>query len=101
MEKLEYFFYIEIASSKMRLVINQRKYTMDLVKETKTANTPINANSKISIKYGQRCKKMSISSRKTNLPLLLDQILPMLTQSVNLCILHLPICRSLEMMVVI
>ena len=51
--KLKYFLGIEIAHSSKGLFLSQRKYTLDLLKETgklgiKPANTPTDTNNKLS-----------------------------------------------------
>lgn len=50
--QLRYFLGMEIARSKKGIVVSQRKYTLDLLKETgtsgcKPADTPIEANVKL------------------------------------------------------
>ncbi|CAN6447253.1 unnamed protein product [Victoria cruziana] len=57
--KLRYFLGIKLARSKTRLILNQRKYTLDLLKEIeklgcRLGSTPIDANHKISLKDGDR-----------------------------------------------
>ena len=50
--QLKYFRRIEVATSKKGIVVSQRKYILDLLKETgmsgcKPSDTPIEANSKL------------------------------------------------------
>jgi hypothetical protein len=59
--KLKYFLRIEIAHSQKRLFISQRKYVLDLLKETgklgcKPILAPIDPNVKLNIEYGEPLK---------------------------------------------
>jgi Reverse transcriptase (RNA-dependent DNA polymerase) len=56
--KLKYFFGIEITHSLKGLFISQRKYTLDLLKETKklgckTVSTPIDSDMKLNTEDGE------------------------------------------------
>lgn len=53
--KLRYFLHIEIATFEMGLIMNQRKYTLDLLKEIKKmgCRLVIEINHKLSIKDGK------------------------------------------------
>ncbi|XP_021598821.1 uncharacterized mitochondrial protein AtMg00810-like [Manihot esculenta] len=58
LKKLQYFLGIEVAKSKKGIFISQRKYIMDLLKETgmlgcKSAETPIESNHKLQARIGE------------------------------------------------
>jgi Reverse transcriptase (RNA-dependent DNA polymerase) len=62
--KLKYFLRIEIAHSQKELFISQRKYVLDLLKETdkfgcKPAKTPIETNIKLNIENGEPLKDIN------------------------------------------
>lgn len=62
LEKLRYFFGIELTRSKIGLILNQIKYTLDLLKDIEKLDchpisTSIEANYKINIKYGDKLTK--------------------------------------------
>jgi Reverse transcriptase (RNA-dependent DNA polymerase) len=58
LRKLSYFLEIEIAYSNKGLFLSQRKYTLDMLKETeklgaKPANTPMETNTKLRLEEGE------------------------------------------------
>jgi Reverse transcriptase (RNA-dependent DNA polymerase) len=62
--KLKYFLGIEIAHSGKGLFLSQRKYTLDLLKETgklgiKPANTPMDTNNKLEPESGEPLKDIA------------------------------------------
>jgi Reverse transcriptase (RNA-dependent DNA polymerase) len=67
LKKLKYFLGIEIAYSKGKdLFLSQRKYVLDLLKETgkldaKPANTPMKPNKKLYLEEGELLKDRTIS----------------------------------------
>lgn len=54
-KRLKYFLGIEIIHSRIGLILNWRKYTHDLIKETWKLGcaTPIEVNHKVNIKNGE------------------------------------------------
>ncbi|CAL5392242.1 unnamed protein product [Camellia sinensis] len=52
LSQLHYFFYIKVVRSKAGISLSQRKYTLDILKETsylgsKPVSTPVNVNTKL------------------------------------------------------
>ncbi|RVW38517.1 Retrovirus-related Pol polyprotein from transposon RE1 [Vitis vinifera] len=78
---LKYFLGMEVARSRKGIVVSQRKYILDLLKETgilgcKPIDTPMDSQKKlVSRKYTSRQGEISVACRALDLSLTLGQIL--------------------------
>jgi Reverse transcriptase (RNA-dependent DNA polymerase) len=86
--KLKYFLGIEIAHSKKGLFLSQRKYVLDLLKETgkigcRPLSTPINSNIKLNTEDGELVKDINHFQRIIGKLIYLTVTRPNLSFAVN------------------